>query len=218
VRQVLSSEPDLEPDQLEDRIYSHFPGPFTPGPGLVEKCVESYGVRTPSSPIWRLRPEDAPTSVDREHEEALEILSSLGRRLGYQVVTREDRGPGLHSHGAALRRGLDVAWEDTEGPCHVFAVKHTTRFGDILSQIAGRQDEAQGYIVIPDRRLDLLRFRMETELLLRMALTDGRWQFIKLDHLIEFSAREDLHRQDLTHIVGLEPLIERPEAQLPLFA
>jgi hypothetical protein len=58
---------------------------------------------------------------------------------------------------------------------------------------------------------------METELLLRVALTDGRWQFIKLDHLKALSAREDLHRQDLSHIVGLEPLIERPEAQLPLF-
>jgi hypothetical protein len=183
----------------------------------VEKCVESYGARTPSSPTWRLRPEDAPTSVDREHEEALEILSSLGRRLGYQVLTREDRGPGLHSHGAGLRRGMDVAWQDAEVPCHVFAVKHTTRFGDILSGGAGRQDEVQGYIVIPDRRLDLLRFRMETELLLRTALTDGRWQFIKLEHLIEFSQREDLYRPDLTHIVGLEPLIELPEAQLPLF-
>ena len=217
VCQVLSSEPDLEPDQFEDRIYSQFPGPFTPGPGLVEKCVESYGARTPSSPTWRLRPEDAPTSVDREHEEALEILSSLGRRLGYQVLTREDRGPGLHSHGAGLRRGMDVAWQDAEVPCHVFAVKHTTRFGDILSGSPGGQDEVQRYIVIPRRRLDLLRFRMETELLLRMALTDGRWQFIKLDHLIEFSEREDLRRQDLSLFVGLEPLIERPEAQLPLF-
>jgi hypothetical protein len=59
---------------------------------------------------------------------------------------------------------------------------------------------------------------METELLLRLALTDGRWQFIKLDHLKALSEREDLLRQDLTHIVGLEPLIERPEAQLPLFS
>jgi hypothetical protein len=215
---VLRSEPDLEPDQLEDRIYSHFPGLFTPGPGLVEKCLESYGVRSPSWPRWRLRPEDEPTGVDREHEEALEILSSLGRRLGYEVVTREDRGPGFHSRGAGLHRGLDLAWEDAGVRTHVFAVKHTTRFGDILSEIHGGQDEALGhYIVIPDRRLDFLLFRMETELLLRTALTDGRWQFIKLEHLRTLSAREDLRRQDLTLIVGLEPLIERAEAQLPLF-
>jgi hypothetical protein len=223
VCQVLRSEPDLEPDHLEDRIYSQFPGPFTPGPGLVEKCVESYGVRTPSTPTWRLRTEDAPTSVHQEREETLDLLSGVGRRLGYQVVTREHSGRGLPAHGGSLRsgrllRGLDVSWQDAEGLCHVFAVKHTTRFGDILSGVAGRQDEVQRYIVIPPRRLDLLRFRMETELLLRLALTDGRWQFIKLDHLKALSAREDLHRQDLTHIVGLEPLIERPEAQLPLFA
>jgi hypothetical protein len=217
VCQVLRSEPDLEPDQLEDRIYSQFPGPFTPGPGLVEKCLESYGIRSPSWPIGRLRPEDAPASVDREHEEALEILSSLGRRLGYQVVTREDRGSGLHSRGAGLRRGLDLAWEDAEVRSHVFAVKHTTRFGDILSEIPGGQDEVQRFIVIPGRRLDLLRFRMETELLLRLALAGGRWQFIKLEHLKSLAAKGDLRRQDLSLFVGLEPLIERAEAQLPLF-
>jgi hypothetical protein len=217
VCQVLRSEPDLEPDQLEDRIYSHFPGPFTPGPGLVEKCLESYGVRSQSWAIWRLRPEDAPTSVDGEHQEALEILSSLGHRLGYQVVTKEGRGPGLHRAGAGLRRGLDVVWEDGEVRSHVFAVKQTTRFGDILSGIPAGQDEVQRSIVFPDRRLDLLRFRMETELLLRLALADGRWQFIKLEHLKALAARQDLRRQDLTLIVGLEPMIELAEAQLPLF-
>jgi hypothetical protein len=222
VCQALRSEPGLERDQLEDRVYTQFPGPFIPGPGLVEKCLESYGVGTRSSAAWQLRPEDTPAHVNQERAEALEILSGLGRRLAYQVVAREHGGHGFPAHGARLRsgplfRGLDIAWQDAEGFCHVFAVKQTTRFGDILSGIADGQDQAQGYIVIPNRRVDLLRFRVETELLLRRALTDGKWQFIKLNHLKEFSQRGDLRRQDLAHIVGLEPLIELPEAQLPLF-
>jgi hypothetical protein len=217
VCQVLRSEPDLEPDQLEDRVYAQFPGPFTPGPGLVQKCLESYGVSAPSSLTCRLRPEDAPTSLDREYDEALEALSSVGRRLGYQVVTREDRRSGLLSDGPRLRQGLDVSWEGAEAHSHVFAIKHTTRFGDILSGVASREDEVQRYVVIPSRRLDLLRFRIATELLLRGALTDGQWQFIKLEHLRQLSARQDLRRQDLSLFIGLEPLIELPEAQLPLF-
>jgi hypothetical protein len=223
VCQILRSQPDLEPDQLENRIYSQFAGPFTPGPGLVHKCLESYGECTSSCPTWRLRTEDAPASLDRKREEALEILSSVGGRLGFQVVTREHGRRGLDNHitdqrNWRLSRTLDVSWEDGEGACHVFAIKHTTSFGDILSGMRGGQDPLQRYIVVPHRRLDLLRFRIETELLLRVALADGRWQFIKLEHLRQLAIKDDLRLQDLSLFVGLEPLIERPEAQLPLFS
>jgi hypothetical protein len=223
VCQALRAGPDLSPAQLEDSIYSRFPDLFTPGPGLLEKCLQSYAVRDGLSETWSPRPEDAPEALTREKEEVLECLAMVGRLLGYEVSP-----PGAGSEAPqtapparrqrALPAGVDVVWEDENSSCHHFAIKQTTRFGDILSGGRSNEDQAERYIVICGRRLELLRFRMETELLLRIALADGGWQFIKMNHLRALSEKKAVNRQDLQNIIGLEPLIERPDAQLPLFS
>ena len=220
---ALRQEADLELEQLEDSIYSRFPGRFTPGPGLLEKCIQSYGVLDEASGKWRLHAEDDRENLLQESDAALVLLTNLGRRLGYEVWSREDtlqkdRANGIDRPPRRLPTGTHLAWERGEMPSYLFAIKQTARLGDILSGSAKGWEEAQRYIVICERRQELLRFRMETGLLLRRALVDGGWRFIKLNHLRALSVKRQLDRQDLTHFVGLEPLIERPEAQLPLFS
>jgi hypothetical protein len=90
-------------------------------------------------------------------------------------------------------------------------------FGDVLGAVRKTRTEVQGYVVLTERRLDLLRFRMDTELLLPRALAAGKWQFIKLGNLRRLASRKSVERRDLAYVVGLEPLIESPDSQLPLF-
>jgi hypothetical protein len=208
VYQALHEGAELTAKRLEDSIYSRFPGLFTPGPGLLESCLESYGLRDEESDRWTLRPEDDPESVARERENALSLLTRMGRHLGYEVV--ESTG-----HPS---KGIDVAWEEENAPSCLFAVKHTTMFGDVLGVGRKGPTEAQGYIVLTERRLELLRFRLDTELLLRRALATGKWQFIKLGNLRRLASRKSVERRDLAYVVGLEPLIESPDSQLPLFS
>jgi hypothetical protein len=219
VCQALRADPDLSQAQLEDNVYSRFPDLFTPGPGLLEKCLQSYAARDDVSGRWVPRPEDSPEGLAGEKEGAVECLAAVGRLLGYQVsplgAGAETLQPGRPRRG--LPGGVDLMWEGGDSSSHLFAVKQTTRFGDTLSGSRGYGDQARRYIVICGRRLQLLRFRMETELLLRIALTEGQWQFIKIHHLRALSERSALDREDLESIVGLEPLIESPDAQLPLF-
>jgi len=223
VHQALREAADLTPELFEDHIYSRFPGLFTPGPGLIEKCLQSYGLHDEDSGQWRLRPEDDPDRLARERSDAQTLLTTVGRQLGYEVAAVADHPPVTHPTSPGrphrLPRGIDVVWEeDEQTPLCLFAIKHTTGFGDVLGAGGRGGNEGEWYIVIAERRLDLLSFRMETELLLRRALAAGKWRFIKLGHLRQLSSRKSADRRDLADIVGLHPAIERPGSQLPLFS
>jgi hypothetical protein len=227
VYDTLREEPDLAYDPLRESIYALFPGLFTPGPALVEGCLYSYGLEDEASGLYRLHAGDNEKRRESARAEVLSLLVGLGHRLGYQVslgrrkghresglpelLARSDRG-----WRPRLRKGVDVAWREGNGARHLFTFRQTTVWGDILS--GKGWGEGRRYMVIPDRRVELLRFRMESELLLRRAVTEGEWQFIKVSHLRALAGREELDRRDLAQIVGLEPLIESPEAQLPLFS
>jgi hypothetical protein len=223
VCQALREGAEVAHEPLRDSIYARFPGLFTPGPGVVEECLRSYGVYDEASGHWQLRTEEESHSLVRERDEALTALVKLGQRFGYQVSVRGRRlqelltAPDGSSQHRPPKR-MDVAWEEEGGPCHLFAFRQTTALADILGHTAPELGEGRRYIVIPDRRLDLLRFRMENEVLLHRALAQGEWEFIKLRHLRTLARREKLDRQDLSQIAGLEPIIESPEAQLPLFS
>ncbi|MGB3906602.1 MAG: hypothetical protein WBB22_16960, partial [Anaerolineae bacterium] len=221
VCEALAHGKDLPYGVLEDRIYSRFPGIFTPAPGLVEACIHSYA-RDDSTSTWHLRPEDEATTLARERVEVLSLLVEMGHRLGYQVSAAGKHVQGLlttaeHTSRTRLPKGMDVAWKEEGTDCHLFAFRQSTVLGDVLSRARRRKSEGRRYIVVPDRRLDLLRFRLETELLLRRALAEEEWRFIKLSHLTVLTSRKGLDRQDLRQVVGLEPLIDRPEVQLSLF-
>jgi hypothetical protein len=222
VYQILTDRRDCSHEDLCDDVYSRFPGIFTPPPGLVQACVDSYARRDDTSDSWNLRPEEEAANLADERAEALKLLLQVGQRLGYQVSLSKRCGPQLSTgtdpiSRVRLPRGLDVSWDSEWAGPHIFAFKQTTRLGDILSHGGRSHSEAHRYIVIADRRLDLLRFRMESEVLLRRALNEAEWQFIKLKHLRDLAAKKHLERPDLDQIVGLAPLVERPEAQLPLF-
>lgn len=230
VYDALRENAKLSYEPLRDRIYSLFPGRFTPGPGLIEECLCSYGQEDAASGRWHLQSDDEEKSQQQDRDEALALLLQLGHRLRYQVSLGRRRG---HRTGQDVRelltkedkawrprlpKGADVAWGEEDQVCHLFAFRQLLILGDILSDRGKAWSEARRYLVIPDRRVELLRFRMETELLLRRALAEGEWRFIKASHLRALASREEVGRQDLAQIVGLEPIIESPEAQLPLFS
>jgi hypothetical protein len=48
-------------------------------------------------------------------------------------------------------------------------------------------------------------------------MADGNWQIVKYCHLAWLAEIEEIDRHDLKKIIGLKPIIEQPEAQIPLF-
>jgi hypothetical protein len=206
----------LSRDQLEDTIYDRFPGPLTPDFALLDECLSSYGLPHAASGTWSLRPEDRSESLSRERNDALAMLGTVGRRLGYRIRGSADGGDSQAKRHPPT--AVDLSWEEGGRERHHFALRQTIRFGDLLAQSFEGKDVVQRYIVIPDRRVSLLRFRMDTEALLSKSLAEGPWRLIKLDNLRALAAREELGQDVLEHIVGLEPTVESPDAQLPLFS
>ncbi len=72
-------------------------------------------------------------------------------------------------------------------------------------------------MVIPAARTGLWQHKLETHPWLAQTIKGGGWTFIKLEHLRSLAAKKVLTRHDLKAIVGLVPLIESGEGQLPLF-
>lgn len=202
-------------EQIEDSIYARFPGLLTPEAPLLDRCLESYATCDAASGAWLPRSEDRPENLSRERHVALATLATLGHRLGYQVTSLAN---GSLNRGGRLPQAIDVSWYGRGTKPQLFAVKQTTGFGDLLSQASEDKEETQSYLVIPERRVDLICFRMETEALLSKALAEGRWRFLKLNNLRALAAREELDPKDLELMVGLEPLDGSPDAQLPLFS
>jgi hypothetical protein len=52
---------------------------------------------------------------------------------------------------------------------------------------------------------------------LARAVEEGGWQFVKFRHLRQLLAEEELDRHALKTVLGLDPIVEREAAQIPLF-
>ncbi len=88
--------------------------------------------------------------------------------------------------------------------------------GRILQREA-RAGEIYRYLVIPAERASLVDFKLRRNPLLRAAMAEGNWQIVKYGHLAWLAETEEIDRHDLKKIVGLKPIIEQAEAQIPLF-
>jgi hypothetical protein len=112
---------------------------------------------------------------------------------------------------------VDVVWHEGGKAAHAFAVQWTAVLSPLLLDQRVHLGDARGYFVLPEGRADLVCFKIGRSPLLRRALAEGGWDFIKYCHLRHLAQRPERDRHDLKKIVGLEPIIEKPEAQLPLF-
>jgi DNA-directed RNA polymerase subunit RPC12/RpoP len=195
----------LGKEALLEQMYLRFPGLLTPAASLIDACLVSYGVEiTPG--YWQLRPEDLPKHREREREQVLEQLFSLGRRLGYTVAEGD----------ITSSQPWDVVWIEGQVPAYAFIVRWTAILGDLLFDKAAETAEVR-CLVIPGGRASLINYKMWFNPLLRRAVVRGGWQFIKYRHLRRIVAAPDLTRHDLKRIVGLDPIIEQFGAQIPLF-
>jgi hypothetical protein len=211
VHQLLLSTLVLTGNAVVEEIYRHFPADLTPDLSLIETCLRSYGQEiTPDH--WQLRPEDQP---DRRVEEVATIqqeLCELGKRLSFEVSLRTESAGTL---APGLFPAFDVLWRDEGQPVYAFAIQWTARVHDLL--LAEAPTSIQPCLVMPGGRATLVGFKLQRDPRLRQAVAQAGWQFIKYRHLRRILAQESLNRHVLKQIFGLDPIIEREGAQMPLF-
>lgn len=211
VHQLLLSTLILTGDALDEEVYRRFPGDLTPEASLIETCRRSYG-REVTPGHWQLRPEDQPDRRAAEVADIRQELRQLGERLDFEVSLRSD------APDAPAPRPLpafDVLWRDEGQPAYAFAIQWTARVHDLL--LAEAPAGVQPCLVIPGGRAVLVAFKLQHDPRLRRAVVKAGWQFVKYRHLRRILAEESLERHVLKQIFGLDPIIERNGAQMPLF-
>jgi hypothetical protein len=78
-------------------------------------------------------------------------------------------------------------------------------------------DKVVRFVVLPQERAELVKFKMARSPLLRRAIEERNWHFFKWNHLAAFAARTDLLLDDLEPYLGLDALADTVGEQLPLF-
>lgn len=216
-------------------VYPLFPGLETPEQGLIEAVVASYGLLKADG-CYYLRQEDRPEQRLAERLDLISLLSDLGRRFGFKVLTslqgqRPSSPPGSEADSSARREGpvgrqarreapleptWDVVWCRRGKPAYLFTVEWTARLHDALLRHRMAGNSLRRYLVIPEERVALIRYKIARQVLWQQALAEGGWDFIKYGHLRRFAAGQP-RLEGLERIVGLAPLVEQYPTQLPLF-
>ncbi len=186
-------------------IYRRFNGPLTPDAGLVHACLKAYGEET-SPGHWQLRPGEREQAWQERMEAGVRNLVALGERLGYRA--------------RQLRRDFEVVWEEEERLWATFSLTATANVARFLPHVdsSPSQPETRWHnLVIPAARTGLWQHKLGTQPWLAQMIKAGGWTFIKLEHLQDLAASDELTRHDFKAIVGLVPPVESGEGQLPLF-
>jgi hypothetical protein len=78
-------------------------------------------------------------------------------------------------------------------------------------------DKVVRFLVVPQERADLVKFKLARSPLLRKAIEERNWHFLKWNHLAAFAARQEISLEDLEPYLGLDAMADTAGKQLPLF-
>lgn len=198
--EILRETLVLRREDCEEALYRRFPGLQTPEQDLVQACLESYAQET--SPGWvRLRDEDQPERVRLALAAFVADMETLGRRMGLQVAA--DRPP------------YHVVWV-ADGAVHAFVFSPTAVIHTLAALGPPDADTAR-YLVIPESRVALLRLKLRRSPIYGRILQQGDWTLIRLPFIQALLKLPSVDIHSLKQAVGLDPIMEKGEAQIPLF-
>lgn len=209
VLELLRRRAAWDEEELANAICARFSGSLTPDQALLQVCIASYSVQEGAT--LRLRPEDDPQRRAAELKALCGDLVELGRRLGFKVKRRGG--------------GWDVRWLEGGREAYVFAISATAVLGPRLLALPSlpfpphRESggEVQRCQVVPGGRAQLVGLKLQRDPRLARVVETNGWQFIKFRHLRRLVAEEELDRHALKTVLGLDPIVEREAAQIPLF-
>jgi hypothetical protein len=197
---VLQGTMGLSEAEFVRTLYRAFPEGLTPDTALVSACLRAYGEETTPG-TWLLRSEDQSARREAERADMLEQIRSLGRRLGYRPESLEP---------------FDVAWFQGPEPRGVFCVRWQATLRSVLD-LSEQAGGARPYLVIPGGRAPLVNYKLTHNPLWQQAVDRAGWRFIKYRHVRQLAAQADVDEYALRTIVGLDPIVEKEGAQIPLF-
>jgi hypothetical protein len=193
-KKLAAASPADEQDLLP-AVYAAFPGPQTPGRGLVLACLEACGQRLEAG-LWQLRPEDTPDQRASDQAAILAHLRALGVRSGFEVESANPQ-----------------AWREGGQPVYVFAVLTAAT---LSSQLLEPPPAARRrFLVLPGGRAGLAEFKLRRDPRLRLALAAGDWRIVKYRHVRRMAGDAAVTRATLEPALAGDPLDAAKQLALP---
>lgn len=196
VWRTMRQRPAWTLDELTLAVYAALDGPLTPPLALVLLCIDSYSGKEEGE--RRLRAEDDPSRRGSELRELRRDLRTLGQRLGFEVKSGQ---------------GWDVRWREGGQDAFLFIVSPTAALGRYLLYGPPIPPGARPCLVFPGGRAELLSYKLRADP--RLGHAAARWEFVKFRHVRRLLA-EELNRHLFEAILGLDPVVEEEDVQIPL--
>lgn len=228
----LLEHPGERAETLFREVYARFGGLCTPPAGWVEECLRSYGQQEGGEGTWRLRPEDRPEHRWEELPGLLDALHTLGQALGFRVVEQSEHVGQCRTCWGEVPASLGrrscpegvlpfpfaVGWLDEGRLQYAFVLSWTSSVVPVVVGTGNGPAALRRCLVFPGGRSSLLHYRRTRAAWLPPFLSRGNWRFVKFRHLRQLAAEpQGVGRTRLEQVFGLDPIVERPDAQMPLF-
>ncbi len=198
VLRLLQSQEAWKYAALESAVYAQFYDELSPEPALVAACIAAY-TDADAQGLLRLRPEDIAAARGAETRQIRGLLRQLGERLRFEV--RQDKAG-------------DIVWADAGTLLYLFRCTTTAALG--LHLLAAQPPTpTRRHLVIPGGRAALVALKLKRDPRLQQAVERDHWVFIKYRHLRRMAA-EINQRADIEVYLGLDPIVEQAQAQIPL--
>lgn len=175
-------------------IYPRFPGLLTPSHGIIYTVLSSYASK--ESGMWKLRPEDMAAARRTELHAIMNLIESLGKRLGYSTRREEKLG----------------FWEQDGEVKRTFIILASALLGRALSEATNAG--GQTTIVIPGGRAALAAYKIQRDP--ELARRIKGIQVVKYRLLRTLIELPVLTRETLEEQIAGDPL-EKSKAQMALF-
>ncbi len=236
---LLSSSRRMAENAVFERTEAMFQEHDVPDRALLRACLDSYSA--PGSTPEAVFTADQLERRSTEHDEVVATIARLGHRLGMRVwigrrqqsrrvdgrplselLSLEEReiDPTTIAWGpeAELER-IDCAWYARHRIAFLFEVEWTAMLSEpvlVRHQRFPGDDNVVRFLAIPPERAALIAHKLGRSPLLRKAVAERNWHFLKWDQLAAFAAHEEVSLAALEPYVGLEADAASSE-QLPMF-
>jgi hypothetical protein len=126
-------------------------------------------------------------------------IEQLGIHLGFTV---------------GRRLSGDIVWKEPVKTPYLFRFSSTALLTPHLKFVSTTQRQRR-CLVLPGGRAALVEIKLRRDPRLRQAMEQNNWVFIKFRHLRRMLV-EVKHRGEIDFYLGLDPIVEKDTAQIPL--
>ncbi len=208
---VLNKNIKISFDDVLKAIFIQFPNALTPEVSSVKDVLAEYA--EPKDGKWILKP-NVKSDIS-EHNQIVENLAELGKKLGYGVYADIE---GWREHDLPFSnkipkqkldriKEIDCIWYDKDKILYDFEVEHSTGITEAIVRGSNIPYPVKKFIIIPESRERKLTKKIQ-EPLIKDKLKSDNWGFIRYH---DFRSFYELNkRKKKINVKALERLNKHP--------